>query len=58
MGTLRLPKLYLLNKTMAIEETCDGYYGPIGYDWKEKNIIWGDNGDIEANARYVPKYKS
>jgi hypothetical protein len=44
---------FWLNETMAIQETWDGYYGPIGYDWKEKNIIWGDNGDVKANVRLV-----
>jgi hypothetical protein len=44
---------FWLNETMAIQDTWDGYYGPIGYDWKEKNIIWGDNGDVEANVRLV-----
>jgi hypothetical protein len=44
---------FWLNETMAIQETWDEYYGPIRYDWKEKNIIWGDNGDVEANVRLV-----
>jgi hypothetical protein len=44
---------FWLNETMAIQDTWDGYYGPIGYDWKEKNIIWGDNGEVKANVRLV-----
>jgi hypothetical protein len=47
---------FWLNETMAIQETWNGYYGPIGYDWVKKDIIWGDSGDIEANASYVSKY--
>jgi hypothetical protein len=44
---------FWLNETMAIQETWNGYYGPIGYDWVRKDIIWGDSGDIEANTSYV-----
>jgi hypothetical protein len=31
---------FWLNESMAVQETWDGYYGPIGYDWKEK-ILFG-----------------
>jgi hypothetical protein len=44
---------FWLNETMAIQETWNGYYGAIGYDWERKDIIWGDSGEIEANASYV-----
>jgi hypothetical protein len=47
---------FWLNETMAIQETWNGYYGPIGYAWERKDIIWGDSGDIEANASYVSQY--
>jgi hypothetical protein len=44
---------FWLNESMAVQETWDGYYGPIGYDWSENSFIWGDNGDVEANVRLV-----
>jgi hypothetical protein len=47
---------FWLNETMAIQETWDGYYGPIGYDFVKKDIIWSDIGEIEANASYVSQY--
>jgi hypothetical protein len=42
-----------VNETMKLQETWDGYYGPITYNWTANNIIFGDAGDIEANVRYV-----
>jgi hypothetical protein len=40
-----------VNESVAIQETWEGYYGPIIYDWKPYVTIHGDNGDIEKNVR-------
>jgi hypothetical protein len=40
-----------VNESMAIQETWEGYYGPIIYDWEPHVAIHGDNGDIEGNVR-------
>jgi hypothetical protein len=40
-----------VNESMVIQETWEGYYGPIIYDWKPHVTIHGDNGDIEKNVR-------
>jgi hypothetical protein len=40
-----------VNQSMAIQETWNGYYGPIIYDWAPYVTIHGDNGDIETNVR-------
>jgi hypothetical protein len=42
-----------LNESMAIQEAWDGYYGPIAYNWETKDVIWSDDGDVEANVRLV-----
>jgi hypothetical protein len=44
---------FWLNETMAIQEKWDGYYGRIAYNWKKNDIIYGDDGDLEANVRLV-----
>jgi hypothetical protein len=44
---------FWLNETMAIQENWDGYYGRIAYNWKKNEIIYGDDGDLEANVRLV-----
>jgi hypothetical protein len=44
---------FMLNETMAIQESWDGYFGSISYDWETNDIIYGDNGDIEGNTRLV-----
>jgi hypothetical protein len=40
-----------VNESMGIQETWEGYYGPIIYDWKPYATIHGDDGDIEKNVR-------
>jgi hypothetical protein len=40
-----------VNQSMAIQETWNGYYGPIIYDWAPYVTIHGDDGDIETNVR-------
>ena len=42
-----------VNQSITIQETWDGYYGPIVYDWEQYGRIHGDFGDIESNVRYV-----
>jgi hypothetical protein len=42
-----------VNETMKLQETWDGYYAPIDFNWTAKDIIYGDNGDIESNVKYV-----
>jgi hypothetical protein len=42
-----------VNQSIALQETWDGFYGPIHYDWKPYGVIFGDKGDIAANVRYV-----
>jgi hypothetical protein len=41
-----------VNQSMAIQETWNGFYGPIIYDW-EPRAIHGEPDDIEANVRYA-----
>jgi hypothetical protein len=40
-----------VNESIALQETWDGYYGPIDYGWEPYGYIHGDSGDIEANIR-------
>ena len=40
-----------VNQSIAVQETWDGYYGPIVYDWEPYGTIHGDVGDIESNIR-------
>jgi hypothetical protein len=40
-----------VNQSITIQESWDGYYGPIVYDWEEYGTIHGDLGDIEPNVR-------
>ena len=40
-----------VNESIAIQDTWDGYYGPIDYGWEPYGYIHGDFGDIEANVR-------
>ena len=42
-----------VNETMTLQETWDGFYGNIIYNWTAQDFIYGDDGDIEANVRYV-----
>ena len=42
-----------VNQSITIQETWDGFYGPIVYDWEQYGTIHGDFGDIESNVRYV-----
>ena len=42
-----------VNQSIAIQDTWDGFYGPIVYDWEKRGTIYGDYGDIEPNVRYV-----
>ena len=42
-----------VNQSIDIQDTWDGYYGPIDYGWEQKGTIFGDFGDIESNVRYV-----
>jgi hypothetical protein len=42
-----------VNQSMKIQETWDGYYGPVVYDWEQYGTIHGDFGDIESNVRYA-----
>jgi hypothetical protein len=42
-----------VNETMKLQETWDGYNGIINYNWTARDIIYGDDGDIDANVRYV-----
>jgi hypothetical protein len=42
-----------VNQSISIQETWDGYYGPIVYDWEQYGTIHGDFGDIESNVRYA-----
>jgi hypothetical protein len=44
---------FWLNETMALQETWDGYYGPIAYNWEYSETVWSDYGDVEANVRLV-----
>ena len=40
-----------VNESIALQETWDGFYGPINYGWEPYGSIYGDYGDIEANVR-------
>jgi hypothetical protein len=40
-----------VNESIVLQETWDGYYGPINHDWEPYGHIFGDHGDIEANIR-------
>ena len=40
-----------VNQSITIQETWDGFYGPIVYDWEQYGTIHGDFGDIEPNVR-------
>jgi hypothetical protein len=40
-----------VNESIALQETWDGYYGPIDYGWEPYGYIHGDYGNIEANVR-------
>ena len=44
-----------VNESIAFQENWDRYHGFIGYDWEGYNVtgIYGDNGDIPQNVRYV-----
>ena len=42
-----------VNQSIAIQNTWDGYYGPILYDWETHGTIHGDDGDVESNIRYA-----
>jgi hypothetical protein len=42
-----------VNQSMAIQETWNGYYGPIIYDWEPRGTIHAIPDDIEANVRYA-----
>jgi hypothetical protein len=42
-----------VNQSMAIQETWNGFYGPIIYDWEPRGAIHGVPDDIEANVRYA-----
>jgi hypothetical protein len=41
-----------VNKSIALQETWSGFYGPISYEWQPRGVIYGDDGDIESNVRY------
>jgi hypothetical protein len=41
-----------VNQTMMLQETWDGFYGEIIYEWQPNGVIYGYDGDIEANVRY------
>jgi hypothetical protein len=40
-----------VNESLSLQESWEGYYGPINHDWEPRDRIFGDNGDIEANVR-------
>jgi hypothetical protein len=40
-----------VNQSISIQESWDGYFGPIVHDWEQYGIIHGDFGDIESNVR-------
>ena len=42
-----------VNQSMRIQETWNGYYGPINYDWVPYGTVHGDYADIESNVRYA-----
>ena len=46
-----------VNQSIIIQETWDGYYGPVDYDWEPYGTIYGDFGDIESSVRYVYREK-
>jgi hypothetical protein len=41
-----------VNQSIALQETWDGFFGQIGYDWQPNGVMFGDDGDIESNIRY------
>jgi hypothetical protein len=45
---------YWLNETMKLQETWDGFYAPILYNYTTPDVIYTDWGDLENNVRYVP----
>jgi hypothetical protein len=42
-----------VNESMAVQETWDGYYGPVVYDWKPTPTIHNDLGEIPINSRFA-----
>ena len=40
-----------VNKSIRLQETWEGFYGPINYNWTAHGTIHGDDGDIESNVR-------
>ncbi len=42
-----------VNQSIAIQNTWDGYFGPILSDWEKYGTIHGDQGDVESNVRYA-----
>jgi hypothetical protein len=42
-----------VNEAMAIQDSWDGYYGPIAYNGTHNHVIHGDFNDIPLNTRYA-----
>ena len=40
-----------VNKSIGLQETWEGFYGQIIYNWTAYGTIFGDAGDIESNVR-------
>jgi hypothetical protein len=41
-----------VNQSLSLQETWSGFHGQIDYGWEPHGIIYGDDGDIDANIRY------
>jgi hypothetical protein len=42
---------YWVNESIALQETWNGYYGPIDYGWEPYGRIYSNSGDVEDNVR-------
>jgi hypothetical protein len=45
---------YWVNEGMAIQETWDGYYGPVVYNGTKYGVIHSDYGNLPYNVTYEP----